>query len=105
MVTSQEVKLRVEQYFGDTWVWHVLKGGCNWGVMRGAQGYSEYWDVMIDSKEIRIYPVKTNRELAIRLAIWDYAFVGNPGRNQDDMYIRTEEDLGDIPILLDKFFG
>ena len=105
MVTSAEVRQQVEEYFGDTWVWHVLKAGQNWGVMRGSPGYSEYWDIMIDSKEIRIYPVKTNRELAIRLAVWDYKFSPSPGHNKDDMYVRTEEDLAMIPILMDKFFG
>ena len=105
MVSSHEVKLAVEQYFGDTWVWYVLKSGQNWGIMRGTPGYNEYMDILIDSKEIRIYPVKTNRELAIRLAIQDYKFSRSPGRNQDDMYVRTEEDLQMIPILLDKFFG
>ena len=102
MVTSTEVKLRVEQYFGDAWVWHVLKAGQNWGIIPGV---NEYMDIMIDSKEIRIYPVKTNRELAIRLAVWDYKFARDPGKNRDDMYIRTEEDLAMIPILMDKFFG
>ena len=105
MVTSQRVKLRVEQYFGSQWVWHVLRAGQNWGIMRGSPGYNEYMDILIDHKEIRIYPVKTNREPAIRLAVCDYKFLGNPGHNQDDMYIRTEEDLTMIPILLDKFFG
>ena len=102
MVSSQQVKQRVEEYFGDTWVWHVLKAGQNWGIMPGV---NEYMDIMIDSKEIRIYPVKTNRELAIRLAIQDYAFARDPGHNKDDMYVRTEEDLAMIPILMDKFFG
>jgi hypothetical protein len=105
MVTNAQVQQRVEQYFGDEWVWHVLKAGCTWGKMRASRGYSEYWDIMIDHKEIRIYPVYTNRESAIRLAIWDYGFTTNPGHNRDDMYIRTEEDLANIPILLDKFFG
>ena len=98
MVSSQAVKQRVEQYFGDAWVWHVLKAGQNWGIIPGV---NEYMDIMIDSKEIRIYPVKTNRELAIRLAVWDYS----THKNRDDMYIRSEEDLAMIPVLLDKFFG
>jgi hypothetical protein len=102
MVTSAEVKLAVEQYFGDAWVWHVLKAGQNWGIIPGV---NEYMDIMIDSKEIRIYPVKTNRELAIRLAVWDYKFSPSPGHNKDDMYVRSEEDLANIAILLDKFFG
>jgi hypothetical protein len=49
--------------------------------------------------------VKSNREPTIRLAIQDYTFARDPGRNQDDMYVRTEEDLAMIPVLLDKFFG
>jgi len=102
MVSSQEVKLRVEQYFGTAWVWHVLKSGQNWGIIPGV---NEYMDIMIDSKEIRVYPVKTNCEPAIRLAVWDYKFSRSPGHNKDDMYIRTEEDLAMIPVLMDKFFG
>ena len=98
MVTSQEVKLKVEQYFGQEWVFHVLKAGQNWGIIPGV---NEYMDIFINNKEIRIYPVKTNRELAIRLAVWDYS----TDKNRDDMYIRTEEDLAMIPLLLDKFFG
>ena len=98
MVTSQEVKLQVEQYFGQEWVWHVLRAGQNWGIIPGV---NEYMDIFINNKEIRIYPVKTNRELAIRLAVWDYS----THKNRDDMYVRTEEDLAMIPILLDKFFG
>lgn len=102
MVTSDEVKLCVEQYFGDEWIFHILKSGENWGIIPGV---NEYMDIMIDSKEIRIYPVKTNRELAIRLAVWDYKFSRSPGHNKDDMYVRSEEDLAMIPVLLDKFFG
>jgi len=102
MVTSNQIKLCVEQYFGDTWVWHVLATG-GWGTMTAGQAL--YSDIFINGKEIRIYPIKTNRELAIRLAVCDYAFVTDPGRNQDDMYVRTEEDLAMIPVLMDKFFG
>jgi hypothetical protein len=98
MVTSAEVKLHVEQYFGAAWVWHVLRGGQNWGIIPGV---NEYMDITIDNKEIRIYPIKTNRELAIRLAVWDYG----TDKNRDDMYVRTDEDLAMIPVLLDKFFG
>lgn len=97
MVTSAEVKLHVEQYFGAAWVWHVLRGGQNWGIIPGV---NEYMDITIDNKEIRIYPIKTNRELAIRLAVWDYTTL-----DRDDMYVRTEDDVLNIPILLDKFFG
>ena len=102
MVTSQQVKHKVEEYFGTAWVFHVLKAGTNWGIIPGV---NEYMDIYIDSKEIRIYPVKSNREPAIRLAVWDYKFTQHPGNNKDDMYVRTEEDLANIPILLDKFFG
>lgn len=98
MVTSQQVKLKVEEYFGQAWIFHVLKGGHNWGIISGVD---EYMDIFIDEKEIRIYPVKTNREHAIRLAIWDYS----THRERDDMYIQTTEDLQNIPVLLDKFFG
>jgi hypothetical protein len=102
MVSSELVKQRVEQYFGDAWVFHVLATG-GWGTMTAGQAL--YSDIFIDGKEIRIYPIKTNRELAIRLAVWDYKFEQDPGKNRDDMYIRTSEDLQNIPILLDKFFG
>jgi hypothetical protein len=68
-------------------------------------GAPDLFRVWIDHKEIRIMPIRTNRELAIRLAIWDYEFVGNPDKNRDDMYVRTDEDLAMIPVLLDKFFG
>jgi hypothetical protein len=98
MATSKQVKLRVEEYFGDEWVWHVLRAGQNWGIIPGV---NERMDIFINNKEIRIYPVQTNRELAIRLAVWDYS----TDKNRDDMYVRTEEDLLMIPILLDKFFG
>jgi len=102
MVTSDQVRRQVEAYFGDEWVWHVLKAGTNWGIIPGV---NEYMDFYIDMKEIRIYPVKSNRESAIRLAVWDYGVANNIGKNRDDMYIRTEQDLANIPILLDKFFG
>ena len=97
MVTSHEVKLRVEEYFGEAWIFHVLKGGHNWGIIPGV---NEYMDIFINDKEIRIYPVKTNRELAIRLAVWDYS----THKDRDDMYVRTDEDLAMIPVLLAKFF-
>jgi hypothetical protein len=102
MATSELVKQRVEQYFGDAWVFHVLTTG-GWGTMTA--GEALYSDIFINGKEIRVYPIRTNRETAIRLAVWDYKFEQVPGTNRDDMYIRTEEDVQNIPILLDKFFG
>ena len=101
MVTSELVKHQVELYFGQEWIFHMLETG-GWQSITSVDLYS---DIVIRGKEIRVYPIKTNRELAIRLAIWDYKFEQDPGRNRDDMYIRTSEDLEMIPILLDKFFG
>ena len=101
MVTSQQVKRKVEEYFGSKWVFHVLKAGRNWGII---PGMNEYMDIFIDNIEIRIYPTKVNRKLTIRLGVWDYNYK-HPTYNHDDMYCTTERDLANIPILLDKFFG
>ena len=102
-ITVEQVKLKVEEYFGDLWIFHVLKAGHNWGIIPGTK---QYMDITIDNKEIRIYPIKTNRELAIRLAVWDYNYDSqDTGYNRDDMYCTHEEDLLNIPILMDKFFG
>jgi hypothetical protein len=104
MVSSELVRQRVEQYFGDTWIFHILTTG-GWSTITEFNDIDSYSDIFIRGKEIRVYPIKTNRELAIRLAVWDYKYEQDPGKNRDDMYIRTEEDLAMIPILLDKFFG
>lgn len=101
MVTSQQVKQQVEQYFGSEWLFIVLATG-GWSSMADVMLYS---DICIDGKEIRVYPIKTNREGAVRIAIWDYNFVGEQGNSRDDMYCSDEEDLLNIPILMDKFFG
>lgn len=101
MVTSQQVKQRVEEYFGDEWLFIVLATG-GWSTVTEVDLYA---DIYIDGKEIRVYPIKTNREGAVRLAIWDYKFATETGNNRDDMYCSDEEDLLNIPILMDKFFG
>jgi hypothetical protein len=101
MVTTEQVREQVELYFGRDWIFHILATG-GWNSLTDHDLYS---DIVIDGKEIRIYPIKTNREGSIRLAIWDYKFEREPGTNRDDMYISDREDLLNIPVLLDKFFG
>jgi hypothetical protein len=100
MVTSHEVRQQVEEYFGDKWLFYILATG-GWATMTEVE---HYFNIHIEGKEIRIYPIKTNREAAIRLAIWDFKFQRNPGTNKDDMYITNHDDLLNIAILLDKFF-
>jgi hypothetical protein len=100
MVTVNQVKEQVELYFGNEWILHVLATG-GWQYIDDVKLYS---DIVIDGKEIRVFPIKTKRKGSIRLLIVDYKFTRKSGTNRDDMYISDHEDLLNIPQLLDKFF-
>jgi len=100
MVTSQQVREQVEEYFGDAWVWHVLKSG-TWGMI---PGMDDYMDIFIDNMEIRIYPLRIDRTKGINLAVWDYTY-SNPQNNHDNLHITSSRDFGRIPRLLDRFFA
>jgi len=100
MVTVNQVKEQVELYFGNEWIFHVLTTG-GWQYIDDVKLYS---DIVINGKEIRVFPIKTNRQGSIRLLILDYNFTRKSGNNTDDMYISDHEDLFNVPQLLDKFF-